>query len=62
MISSEGSNLVSFLIIILIIPSEGEAEIGDYIVDCSACNYLPLQGVNAYQCNVRCDIDGEYKH
>ena len=49
------------LIIVMITNCEAAAEIGDYIVDCSACNYLPLKGVNAYQCSVRCDVDGEYK-
>ena len=49
------------LIIVMITNCEAAAEIGDYIVDCSACNYLALQKVDSYRCNVRCDVDGEYR-
>ena len=54
-------HLVSFLMIlkILTLQCEGKTEIGDFIVDCSACNYLPLKGVDSYQCNVRCEAHGE---
>ena len=46
-------------ICILLRPSEGVVESGDYIVDCSACYYLPLKGVDSYQCNVRCEAHGK---
>ena len=41
-----------------IVQCDSKAEIGDYIVDCSACNYFPLKGVDSYQCNVRCEAQG----
>ena len=34
--------LATVFITLVIIQCESKAEIGDYIVDCSACNYLPL--------------------
>ena len=55
----QGSHLKSILIIILISPSEGKTEIGDYIVDCSACNSVPVQGISSYSCKIRCDLQGE---
>ena len=60
MTSLQGSHLVSVLIIILIIRCEGKTEIGDYIVDCSVCNSVPVQGISSYSCKVRCDLQGEY--
>ena len=47
------------MFLVLIVQCEGKAEIAYYIVDCSACNYLPLTRVESYQCNVRCDVQGE---
>ena len=58
--SLQFSNFVSFLTTILISASCATTEIGDYIVDCSACNYLPLKGVDSYRCNVRCEAQGGY--
>ena len=40
-------------------PSEGKTEIADYIVDCSACNSVPVQGVSSYNCKIRCSAEGE---
>ena len=31
---------------------------GDFIVDCSGCQYAPISDVNAYSCNVRCETKG----
>ena len=47
------------LFLVLIVQCEGKPEIGDYIVDCSACNYLALQNVDSYRCSVRCDLESE---
>ena len=39
---------------------QSKTDIGDYIVDCSACNYPPLEGVvESYQCSVRCEATGK---
>ena len=54
-------NVGVFVVMMLIICCDGKAEIGDYIVDCSACSYLPLRKVDSYHCNVRCEANGEYK-
>ena len=54
------NEFVSFLILLVLHSSEGKTEIGDYIVDCSACNSVPVQGVKAYSCNVRCEAQGGY--
>ena len=58
--SCQLSNVLSFLIIFLIVQCEGETELGDYIVDCSGCNYLLLKGVDSYHCNIQCEAQGEY--
>ena len=50
----------SFLILIVLSSSEGKTGIGDYIVDCSACNSVPVHGMKAYSCKVRCEAEGEY--
>ena len=47
------------LFLMLILQCEGTTEIGDYIVDCSACNSVPVQGVTSYSCKVRCDLQGK---
>ena len=39
---------------------ECKTEIGGYIVDCSACNSIPVQGVSSYSCKIRCDLQGKY--
>ena len=54
------SYFTSFCIFMLFSTSGGKPEIGDYIVDCSACNYLPLKGVDSYRCSVRCEAQGEF--
>ena len=61
MISLQMFDFVTFLVTsILVSHSEGKTEIGDYIVDCSACNSVPVQGVSSYSCTVRCEAQGEY--
>ena len=47
------------LFLMLILQCEGATEIGDYIVDCSACNSVPVQGVSSYSCKVRCQAEGK---
>ena len=59
MSSLQVSHLVIIVVVLLIVQCDGKAEIGDYIVDCSACNYLPLTKVDSYHCNVRCNVDGD---
>ena len=49
----------SLLTLFLLRCSEGKAEIGNYIVDCSACDYPPLKGVGSYSCSVRCEAQGK---
>ena len=45
---------------LLVIRCHAKTEIGDYIVDCSACNYPPIEGaVESYQCSVRCEVTGK---
>ena len=41
----------------LIALTTGDKEIGEYIVDCSAC-HAPVRGVNSYRCAVRCETQG----
>ena len=48
------------LVVNLIVRCECKTEIGDYIVDCSACNSVPAHGVKAYSCKVRCEAEGVY--
>ena len=58
-----GSLLLSTLavsICVLILKSEAQTEIGDYIVDCSACNSVPFRGVSSYSCKVRCEASGKF--
>ena len=50
----------SFLFLIVLSSSECKTEIGDYIVDCSACQFAPLVEVKSYSCKVRCEAEGEY--
>ena len=50
---------IFIVIALLIVQCEGEPEIGDYIVDCSACNANPVQGVSSYSCKVRCEATGK---
>ena len=52
-------DLLSFLIM-MIVQCEGATEIGDYIVDCSACNSVSVQGVSSYSCKVRCQTEGKF--
>ena len=62
MSSLEVRHLVPFVVTMLIIQCDSKAKIGDYIVNCSVCSYLPLTRVDSYHCNVRCDVqNGEYK-
>ena len=45
-----------------VIALDGASEslsVGDYIVDCSGCQYAPIPDVNSYSCNVRCKANGE---
>ena len=44
---------------LLVLQTEAETEIGDYIVDCSACNSVAVQGVSSYSCKVRCEASGK---
>ena len=44
---------------LVITHSKGKTDTGDYIVDCSACQRVPLVGVNSYSCSVRCSVEGE---
>ena len=59
MVSHQVSGLV--LLLTLIVQCESKTEIGDYIVDCSACNSVLVQGISSYSCKVRCDLQGEYQ-
>ena len=59
MTSQQISGLVLFLL--LIVQCESKTEIGDYIVDCSACNSVPVRGISSYSsCKVRCDVQGKF--
>ena len=51
----------SFFTIVFIPPGGAEDSLsaGDYIVDCSGCQYAPIPDVNSYSCNVRCKANGE---
>ena len=51
-------DLMIFLFLVLVVQCESSTEIGDYIVDCSACNSVPAQGVKAYIRKVRCEAEG----
>ena len=46
------------LYVSVILMCESKTEIGDYIVDCSACNSVPVQGVGSFSCKVRCEAEG----
>ena len=60
MSSLEVRHLVPFFVTMLIVQCDSKADNGDYIFDCSACNYLPLTRVDSYHFNVRCEANGEY--
>ena len=47
------------LIVNAIVQCEGKPDIGDYIVDCSACNSVPVQGISSYSCKIKCSAEGE---
>ena len=49
----------SVLFLVLIVQCESKTEIGDYIVDCSACQFAPLIEVKSYSCMVRCEAQGK---
>ena len=49
-----------FLVLVVFSSSEGKTEIGNYVVDCSACQFAPLVGLKSYSCKVRCEAEGEY--
>ena len=52
--------MVVFFLISFLTLCECKTEIGDYIVDCSACNYPPVEGsVDFYKCSVRCEASGK---
>ena len=48
------------LSLVFIVQCEGATDIGDYIVDCAACNSVPVEGVSSYSCKVRCGVQGLY--
>ena len=56
--SLHASETMIFLIMLLIVQCESKTEIGDYIVDCSACQFAPLIEVESYSCMVRCEAQG----
>ena len=50
------TSLLVFLCCVALCQTYG---IGEYMVDCSACNSVPTQGVKSYSCKVRCQAQGE---
>ena len=49
----------TFLCLSVILMCESKTEIGDYIVDCSACNSVPRKDLGSFSCKVRCEAEGK---
>ena len=54
-----GGLTFTFLCLSVILMCESKTEIGDYIVDCSACNSVPRKDLGSYSCKVRCEAEGK---